>query len=1065
MPIDRSIKTVLVLGSGPVIIGQAAEFDYSGSQACLSLREEGIKVVLLNSNPATIQTDHEIADRVYIEPINIDSVLDIIEAEHVDAILPTMGGQTALNLAIGLDKKHVLDNHGIKVLGTPIESIEIAEDRRNFHDLMNRLGEPIASSVRLNKDSFKSGIEELKFIPAIVRTSFSLGGSGGLIVRDKDQLMGLCNDFFYAHPDEELELEESIEGLKEIEYEVVRDNEGNCVIVCNMENLDPMGVHTGESVVVTPSQTLSDIEYQMLRDASIKIVSAIGIKGACNVQFALDQELNKYYVIEVNPRTSRSSALASKASGYPIARIATKITVGYNLNEIINPITKSTYAAFEPSLDYVTVKIPRWPFDKFSTDRTIGVQMKSIGEVMGIGRTFEEAFMKAIASLDTPESSRILLSNHEHDLESLLSQPSDLRIYAIIEALLRNMDPEKIAKFSRIDSYFIEKLKNLTERISRMKRGFIPFDLIEVKKLGIPDSVISAFTGISETDLVKERFRRDILPVYKAIDTCSGEFEAKTPYFYSTYDEQDEFSPPTDKKGTVLIIGSGPNRISQGLEFDYVSVKMIASLKKHGYRAVMINSNPETVSTDFDISDTLYFEPLTIEHVSNIVRRESPCKIIVQFSGQTGQNMAMPLQEIFGPDIFLGTSPENIEKIEDRTKFSKNLKFFGLKQPDFIIVNHMQEAVEISQNIDLPVIVRSSFIIGGRAMDIITDRETLHERLANLFEDKPDSHILVSKYIENATEIDVDFISNGRKSVICGILTHVEEAGTHSGDATMLMGPGIPDAKLVKSIQKIVDMLSREYDLTGLSNLQLAVKDGEIMIIELNARASRSVPFVCKATGIDWVNEAYYAIMEGKIRRISKNNPGYFVKIPAFPFNRFLDVDAVLGPEMKSTGEAMLPGKTLEEAVAKYLKFHRISLHGNSVALISVRDEDKDQIVNIGKEFSNIGIKIFATPGTRKVLTENGIDCDVVYKMEDLRRPNVEDFILEHKPDIVVNTPSLRSGPIRDGNQIRRLSVKYGIPLITNIKLATITLIGANSVATKSREIRSYWNIEQEKSN
>jgi len=1065
MPLDQSIRSVLVIGSGPVVIGQAAEFDYSGSQACLSLREEGIKVVLLNSNPATIQTDHEIADRVFIEPINVNSVLDIIESEHVDAILPTMGGQTALNLAIKLSDQGILKKYGIKVLGTPIESIKIAEDRRSFHDLMDRIGEPIPASFRINGRTYQSDINELKSFPAIVRTSFSLGGSGGLIVKNGEELRKLCSEFFYAHPEEELELEESIEGLKELEYEVVRDGAENCIIVCNMENLDPMGVHTGESIVVTPSQTLSDVDHQMLRDASIKIVSAIGIKGACNVQFALDQKTNRYYVIEVNPRTSRSSALASKASGYPIARVATKIALGYDLTEIINPITKTTYAAFEPSLDYVTVKIPRWPFDKFSTNRAIGVQMKSIGEVMGIGRTFEEALMKAIASLDTPESRRMRLSDREYDLHTLLSKPSDLRIYAIIEALIRKMTTEEISSLSGIDPYFIEKLRNITDRISALVHGMMPDNLKELKSVGIPDSIISSFTGIPETEIVMERFSRKILPVFKAIDTCSGEFEAKTPYFYSTYDSEDEFPQQLDNNGTVIILGSGPNRISQGLEFDYTAVKMISTLRTHRYRAVMVNSNPETVSTDFDVSDTLYFEPLTLEYVSNIIRRESPCRIIVQFSGQTGQNMAMSLQEIFGQDIFLGTSPENINKIEDRTKFSENLKFFGLSQPDFITVSHIQDAVEISQKIELPVIVRSSFIIGGRAMDIIMDRETLLERIVNLLEERPDLPILISRYIENAVEIDVDFVSNGKRSIICGIMVHIEEAGTHSGDATMIMGMGIPDQKTVKRIQKIVDILSREYDLTGLSNLQLAIKNDEILIIELNARASRSVPFVCKATGINWIEEAYYAIMEGKMKKISRNNYGYFVKIPAFPFNRFLDVDAVLGPEMKSTGEAMLPGLSMDEAIAKSLIFYNISLKENSLVLMSVRDDDKRSAVKIARVLIQKKMRIFATPGTRKILKENGIECGIVYKMEDIRKPNVEEFMLEHKPDLVINTPELRSGPVLDGKEIRRLSVKYGIPLITNIRLALVMIEAKNNNAIRGREIGSYWNIEQKESN
>lgn len=1059
MPLDKSIKKVLVIGSGPVVIGQAAEFDYAGSQACLSLREEGIEVVLLNSNPATIQTDHSIADKIYIEPITVEAVDRIAAKENIDSILPTMGGQTALNLALRLKKEGVISKHSLRIIGTPVEAIDTAEDREKFHKLMTEIGEPVAPSARLTISNYREEISSLDIYPLIVRTSFSLGGSGGRILRTKEELEKLAEEFFRIYPEEVLELEKSLEGLLEMEYEIIRDNEGNCITICNMENLDPMGVHTGESIVVTPSQTLSDKEYHFLRDSALKVISALGIKGACNIQFALDQKTDDYYIVEVNPRTSRSSALASKASGYPIARTSSKIAVGYNLTEIINPITSNTYAAFEPSLDYVTVKIPRWPFDKFQVERKIGVQMKSIGETMGIGRTFEEAFFKALSSLETNEATQLRMNSKDDELEDLIRRPSDLRIYAIMEALLRKWSAERVKELSGYGIYFIEKLKNVTDRISKITTGEVPGNLMELKEMGIPDSIISSFSGISQVALLKKRIELGIKPVFKAIDTCSGEFNAETPYLYSTYDMETEFLSTNHDTPTVIVLGSGPNRISQGLEFDYGSVKAVLKLKKKGYRTVMVNCNPETVSTDFDVSDVLYFEPLSLEHISNIIMRESPCKLIIQFSGQTGQNLAMELKEVFGQEIFLGTKPDSIEAIEDRKKFAEALREYHIKQPDFVTVTNLQDAINAIEHTPLPVIVRSSFIIGGRAMDIINEREEVYGRVSALLQERPGFPVLLSRYVEDAIEIDVDFVSDGKKAVISGISVHIEEAGTHSGDATMIMGPGFPEDRLHDRMVDLVNSFTEKYSLRGFSNLQLAVKDEEMFVIELNSRASRSLPFVSKATGVDWISVGIDAMLEGELHAEEKPPRNFFVKVPAFPFNRFLDLDAILGPEMKSTGEGMAAGSTLEEALGKALSLMNVNVtKDKGEVLLSIGEKDKPFLQGIAEYLLSQGHPLVATPGTRRELASIGIESSTIYKMEDVREPRIDTYIENSKPALIINTPNSRSGAIKDGHQIRKLAIRKNIPLITNIKLAQAMVDSMSAtVNTDYRELREYW--------
>jgi carbamoyl-phosphate synthase large subunit len=1056
MPRDKRIKRVLVIGSGPVVIGQAAEFDYAGSQACLSLKEDGIQVVLLNSNPATIQTDYSMADRIYMEPMDVQTIRDITSRESIDSILPTMGGQTALNLAVSIGKTGIL-NENVRIIGTPLESIMLAENRELFHKLMLDMGEPVAMSWTIRRNTYLRDLDDIPDRAVIVRTSFSLGGTSGSIFKGKKDLLDFCKRLFTETEQDEIDVEESIAGLKEIEYEIIRDNAGNCIIICNMENLDPMGVHTGESIVVTPSQTLSDMEYHMLRDAALRIIGRIGIRGACNIQFALDSKSGKYYVVEVNPRTSRSSALASKASGYPIARISTKIALGYNLTEILNPITKTTYAAFEPSLDYVTVKIPRWPFDKFSVDRTLGVQMKSIGEVMGIGRTFEEALMKAIASLDNPESRKLRMYIDGSELDELLSKPSDLKLYAIFEAIFRGYEISEISRITGYENYFIQKIANIVSALKNVGIGEIPDNLRECKMLGIPDSLISSFSRIGEKDLVRYRIENGISPCFRAIDTCSGEFEVKIPYLYSTYFEEDESSIFRTEKKKIIVLGSGPNRISQGLEFDYGAVKAIQYLRKSGYYTIMVNCNPETVSTDFDISDKLYFEPLTLEHISNIINMEKPDGLIIQFSGQTGQNISLDLAEIFGEELFLGTKPSQIVRIEERTEFSSRLEKMGIRQPAFVTVRNLDEMYEKLPAIGLPVIVRSSFIIGGRSMDIVYEMLDVSERVQAVFRERPGFPVLISRYLDGATEVDVDFISNGRKSLVYGISVHIEEAGTHSGDATMVLGPDTVQDNIRNKLREIVDRITIDFGLKGLSNLQVAVKDDQIYVIELNARSSRSVPFVSRATGKDLVGDAVNAMLTGFLESGEPPVKAYFVKVPIFPFNKFSDLDTVLGPEMKSTGEGIGIGNTMEEAIMKSMKVAKLSIEKIGNVLITVNDLDKGTALNIARKIMGAGGKLFATPGTHSMLSQNGIESTVAYRVDDVRKPSVVDIINNGDVDLIINTPTMLSGAVRDGFEIRRQAIRKGVPVITNVRLADLVVTSfIKSIGFKYMDLNEY---------
>lgn len=1055
---SRRIGSVLVIGSGPVSIGQAAEFDYAGSQACLAFRDEGIKVVLLNSNPATIQTDYSIADRIYIEPITVDSVLSIIEKEHIDGIFAAVGGQTALNLLISLNNEGILERYNLEVLGTPVENVELAENRQKFHEFMQEINQPVAESWTFTKGNYETIIASIGEMEYIVRTSFSLGGSGGNIIPDRKSLLSFCREFFSIRPEEDLNVEQSLLGLTELEYEMMRDKAGNCISICNMENIDPMGVHTGESIVVTPSMTLTDKEYHLLRTAAIDVIGSLNIIGACNIQFALNRDNGDYYIVEVNPRTSRSSALASKSSGYPIARISTKLSLGYLLHEVRNPITVDSFAGSEPSLDYVTVKIPRWPFDKFPVSRDLGVQMKSIGEVMGIGRTFEEALMKAIASLDTRDATNIRLFVTDEKLRELLEKPNDRRIFSIFEALFRNWDIEKICSISSYLPFFVERIAKVVSLLKTIGINEIPANLNSIKEMGISDETIASFSRMNARRITEHRIWNGIVPSYRSIDTCSGEFEAVTPYLYSTYGENSDVWKDNGKE-KIIILGSGPNRISQGLEFDYGAVKASTRIRELGYEAIMINSNPETVSTDFDISDRLFFEPVTLEHVANIIHTERPKGIIIQFSGQTGQNMALDIREMFGDSIFLGTLPENIFRIEDRGKFASALKKMGIRQPEFHEVYSENDTDLILNRLSTPLIVRSSFIIGGRAMEVIHNRESAIEMVRQALQERPGFPVLISKYIENATEIDVDFISDGKNASICGISVHVEEAGTHSGDATMVFGPDDPSQETVERLKKMVNDLCDEFHLTGLSNLQVMYRNGEIFVIELNSRASRTVPFISKAAGIDYVSRAIDAMLGLYNPGNDQYNPplSYAVKVPVFPFRKFPELDIFLSLEMKSTGEGMALGRTLEEAMNKAMLLYHSNAVDTQKVILTLGEDDKSSALGVINMLNEQKSRLFCTPGTAAFLKSKGIECETVYKLEDVRSPKIDEIIRNGSISLIVNTPGSNGRYQRDGFEIRKLALSKNIPVITNLRMAqTAISIAGKTVKFDARELAEY---------
>lgn len=1037
----------MVIGSGPIIIGQAAEFDYSGTQACLALREEGYEVVLVNSNPATIMTDTTIADKVYIEPLTVDSVSRIIRQEYPDAILPTLGGQVGLNMALSLAETGILDELNIELLGTKLESIEQAEDREKFKELCQKLGEPVppSKSVKTVQEALDFG-DEIGY-PIIVRPAFTMGGTGGGICNDREELANVAKNGLELSPVTECLIEKSIAGYKEIEFEVMRDHDDNAMIVCCMENFDPVGIHTGDSIVFSPSQTLSDKEYQMLRDCSLCLIRALKIEGGCNVQLALDPNSFDYDVIEVNPRVSRSSALASKATGYPIAKMAAKIAVGLTLDEIKNPVTGTTFAEFEPALDYVVCKIPRFPFDKFTkADRQLGTQMKATGEVMAIGRTAEEAFQKAVRSLEIDQKDFFSKEAHEasdEDLETKLVKVQDDRLFYIAEAFRRDYSILDVHELTKINFYFLDIVKHIVELEKEIQAD--PDDIAilkNAKKYGFSDDTIANLWNENVNQVRNLRKSNGIIPVYKMVDTCAAEFVSKTPYFYSTYDLENE-SLKTNKK-SVLVVGSGPIRIGQGVEFDYATVHCVKALQKMGYEAIVINSNPETVSTDFSISDKLYFEPLTLEDVLNVCDLEKPEGVIIQFGGQTSINLAAGLEE-HGVKI-LGTSVADLNRAEDRELFDQVVKELGLKQPQGITTTTHDGVIEAAKQLGYPVLVRPSYVLGGKAMEIVYTEAELEDYLNNHVDIASSHPILVDDYLDGR-ECDVDAICDGETVLIPGIMEHIEHAGVHSGDS-MAVYPAqtfTPDIK-----QKIADVtkkLALKLNCHGIMNLQLIERDGEIYIIEVNPRASRTVPFLSKITDIEMAQVATRVIMgeglkeQGYADGLAPEPKMISVKAPVFSFSKLADVDSYLGPEMKSTGEVMGSDLSFPKALYKAFSGANMQIPDSGNVLLTIEDRDKQAILPIAKRFAQIGYRIFATSGTANFLRDNDLHVTEVSKIHEEKEDNLLSEFKNGKIDLVINTMGHDVAKNSDGFIIRQNAIQQNIPLITSLDTARALLI------------------------
>ncbi|MGQ9581931.1 MAG: carbamoyl-phosphate synthase large subunit [Thermoplasmatota archaeon] len=1081
MPRRTDLEKVMIIGSGPIVIGQAAEFDFSGSQACRSLREEGLKTVLVNSNPATIQTDPGMADAVYVEPLSAEIVERIIARERPQGILSGMGGQTGLNLCAELAERGALERYGVGLLGTQLSAIAASEDRDLFRRTMMGIQEPIPRSIACgNVEEARAVVRELGGYPVIVRAAYTLGGTGSGVARAEEELehivsLGLC----YSRIKQVL-VEECVLGWMEFEYEVMRDGADNCITVCSMENLDPMGIHTGESIVVAPAQTLSDEDHQMLRSAALRIIRALRIEGGCNIQFALHPGTGEYRVIEVNPRVSRSSALASKATGYPIARVAAKIAVGMTLDEIPNSITGRTFASFEPTLDYVVMKIPRWPFDKFRTaDRRIGTQMKSTGEVMAIARGAEEALLKAVRSL---EVDRVALEPEKWTTPELIAElvePTDKRLYAIAEALRRGFQPATIADLTKWSRFWILKLMNILNVEAEMGReagkGAGPSErlLLEAKRLGLPDALIASIYGVTEGEVRRARAAARIRPGYKMVDTCAAEFEARTPYFYSTYGEVSDVAAPGPHSGPhlagvvegggdpgaggapggrgarprkILIIGSGPIRIGQGIEFDYCCVHAVQAIREEGLVAIMVNNNPETVSTDFDTADRLYFEPLTFEDVWEILELERPEGVVVQFGGQTSIDLAVPLQRALEerPDLptrLLGTSSDSIDIAEDRGRFRELTRGMGVLQPESDTGRSVEEVRDVARRMGFPVLLRPSYVLGGRGMQIIHDEEELEQYMRAAVRVSGSHPVLVDRYLTNAVEVDVDAVSDGEDVFIGAVMEHIEKAGVHSGDAAMVIPPQTLPPAIVSEIEELTRRLCRALRIVGLVNLQLAVKDGRVYVLEVNPRASRTVPFVSKATGVPLAKLAMKTQLGRSLRELGRTGAarprGVSVKMSVFPFQKLPGVDAVLGPEMKSTGEVMGRDRDFGLAYYKALLAAGTSLPESGNVFITVSDSDKDGAVPIARALSEMGYGILATRGTAALLRERGVAARRIFRISERSSPDSLDLMRRGEIGLVVNTPSPDKQIEKDGYMMRRLAVELNIPFITTLAAAS----------------------------
>ena len=1043
MPRDNSIKKVLVIGSGPIVIGQAAEFDYAGTQACRSLKEEGIEVVLLNSNPATIMTDKDIADRVYIEPLTVEVVEQLIKKEKPDSVLPTLGGQAGLNLAMELEEAGFLKENGVRLIGTTSETIKKAEDRLEFKATMEKIGEPVAASLVVeNVEDGLAFANEIRY-PVVLRPAYTLGGSGGGIAHDPHQLVEILENGLRLSRVGQVLVERCIAGWKEIEYEVMRDGNGNCITVCNMENIDPVGVHTGDSIVVAPSQTLGDKEYQMLRTSALNIISELNITGGCNVQYALHPETFEYCVIEVNPRVSRSSALASKATGYPIAKVAAKIALGYNLDEIQNAITKKTYASFEPMLDYVVVKIPRLPFDKFiSAKRTLTTQMKATGEVMSICNNFEGALMKAIRSLEQHVDSLMSYDFTGLTDDELLEQleiVDDMRMWRIAEACRRGVDYDVIHNITKVDKWFIDKFAIITEMETALKTQELTPELLkEAKRIEFPDNVIAELTGKTEQEIHDMRHENGIVAAYKIVDTCAAEFAAETPYYYSVYGSENEVEK-TDAKKKVLVLGSGPIRIGQGIEFDFCSVHCTWAFAKEGYETIIVNNNPETVSTDFDIADKLYFEPLTPEDVESIVDIEKPDGAVVQFGGQTAIKLTEALMKMGVP--ILGTSAENVDKAEDRELFDEILEECQIPRPTGGTVFTAEEAKEVANRLGYPVLVRPSYVLGGQGMQIAINDNDIDEFIGIINRIAQDHPILVDKYLQGK-EIEVDAVCDGDDILIPGIMEHIERAGIHSGDSiSVYPAQSLTDGAKAK-IAEYTRRLAKSLHVIGMINIQFIVcGEEDVYVIEVNPRSSRTVPYISKVTGIPIVPLATQVIIGKKIKELGYT-PGLqpeadyvAVKMPVFSFEKIRGADISLGPEMKSTGECLGIAKTFDEALYKAFLGAGIKLPKFKNMIMTVRDEDHADAVEIGRRFEKIGYHIFATSGTARALNEAGVKATPVRKIEQ-ESPNLLDLILGHKIDLVIDIPAQGAEHSKDGFVIRRNAIETGVNVLTAIDTA-----------------------------
>lgn len=1040
MPKRNDIETILVIGSGPIIIGQAAEFDYAGTQACLALKEEGYRVILVNSNPATIMTDKEIADKVYIEPLTHDFIARIIRKEQPDALLPTLGGQTGLNMAIELHESGVLESNHVQLLGTKLSSIEQAEDRELFRSLMNELDVPVPESDIVN--TLEQAIEFKNKVgyPLIVRPAFTMGGTGGGICHNDEELHEVVSNGLKYSPATQCLIEKSIAGFKEIEYEVMRDKNDNAIVVCNMENIDPVGIHTGDSVVVAPSQTLSDVEYQMLRDVSLKVIRALGIEGGCNVQLALDPHSMQYYIIEVNPRVSRSSALASKATGYPIAKLAAKIAVGLTLDEMKNPVTGTSYAAFEPSLDYIVSKIPRFPFDKFEKgERELGTQMKATGEVMSIGRTYEESLLKAIRSLEYGVHHLGLPNGESYDLDYIKSRiqaQDDERLFFIGEAIRRGTTLEELHEMTRIDYFFLNKFKNIIDMEHALKENKGDIDYLRfAKRFGFSDRVIAHRFEMTEEAVYQLRQEHHINPVYKMVDTCAAEFESATPYYYGTYEEENESI--VTKKEKIIVLGSGPIRIGQGVEFDYATVHAVWAIQNAGYEAIIVNNNPETVSTDFSISDKLYFEPLTEEDVMNIINLERPKGFVVQFGGQTAINLADKLAK-YGVEI-LGTSLENLNRAEDRKEFEALLNQIQVPQPKGKTATSAEEALANARDIGYPVVVRPSYVLGGRAMEIVYNDDELENYMKEAVKASPEHPVLVDRYL-TGKEIEVDAICDGDTVIIPGIMEHIERAGVHSGDSIAVYPPQTLTQDEITTLEAYTIKLAKGLNVIGLINIQFVLAHDGVYVLEVNPRSSRTVPFLSKITEIPMAQLAMKAIMGQKLAElgfepgIQPYQEGVFVKAPVFSFNKLKNVDITLGPEMKSTGEVMGRDLTLEKALYKGLTAAGMEVKDYGTVLITVSDKDKDEMVKIAKRLNEVGYKIIATEGTAKKLAEHAIKVQTVDKIGG--HDDLITKIQNGDVQIVINTMTKGKTIERDGFQIRRASVENGVPCLTSLDTA-----------------------------